>query len=184
MARKSSGPKRTPGTAVKAATAPGSDSRVRPDRVIALLIALIWLVHPIQTESVTYTIQRSESLMGLFFLVTLYCVIRMAASDRAWWWGAAAAVSLLCGVGTKGGVILSAPVVIALYDRIYLARSWSRVFRERWGLYVALLAACGSFPFMLATAPEEWKESAGLSYGASPLEYGLAQPGRFCITSN
>jgi len=43
---------------------------------VAFAIALLWTVHPLQTESVTYTIQRAESLMGLFYLLTLYCFIR------------------------------------------------------------------------------------------------------------
>jgi hypothetical protein len=33
---------------------------------VAFSIALIWAVHPLQTEAVTYVIQRAESLMGLF----------------------------------------------------------------------------------------------------------------------
>jgi hypothetical protein len=45
---------------------------------LALASALIWAVHPLQTESVTYTVQRAESLMGFFYLLTLYCVIRGA----------------------------------------------------------------------------------------------------------
>src|SRR2546425_10026484 len=40
---------------------------------LAMVVAAIWIVHPLQTESVTYVIQRAESLMGLFFLLTLYC---------------------------------------------------------------------------------------------------------------
>ena len=42
----------------------------------ALAIALIWLVHPLLTESVTYVVQRTELLMALFFLLTIHCVIR------------------------------------------------------------------------------------------------------------
>jgi len=42
----------------------------------ALVIALLWTVHPLQTESVTYIVQRAESLMGLFYLLTLYCFLR------------------------------------------------------------------------------------------------------------
>ncbi len=38
--------------------------------------ALIWAVHPVQTESVTYIAQRAESMMGMFYLLTLYCAIR------------------------------------------------------------------------------------------------------------
>ena len=39
---------------------------------LAFAIAVIWMLHPLQTQSVTYVVQRAESLMGLFFLGTLY----------------------------------------------------------------------------------------------------------------
>lgn len=35
---------------------------------LAFCVALLWVVHPIQTESVTYIVQRLESLMGMFFI--------------------------------------------------------------------------------------------------------------------
>ena len=44
----------------------------------AAAVAAIWIAHPLQTESVTYIVQRDESLMGLFYLLTLYCVYLMA----------------------------------------------------------------------------------------------------------
>ncbi len=47
---------------------------------IALATALIWTVHPLQTGAVMYIIQRNESLVCLFYLVTLYCVVRGAAA--------------------------------------------------------------------------------------------------------
>lgn len=51
------------------------------DRTLAAFaVALLWALHPLQTESVTYVIQRAESLMGLFYLLTLYCFIRGAAA--------------------------------------------------------------------------------------------------------
>jgi hypothetical protein len=40
-------------------------------RQIALTVAVLWLVHPLQTASVTYIIQRSESMMGMFYLLTM-----------------------------------------------------------------------------------------------------------------
>ena len=50
--------------------------RVRRPRLIAFSVALLWTLHPLQTESVTYIVQRAESLMGLFYLLTVYCFIR------------------------------------------------------------------------------------------------------------
>ncbi len=43
---------------------------------LAGAVAVIWVVHPLTTESVTYILQRTEVLMGVFFLLTLYGVIR------------------------------------------------------------------------------------------------------------
>jgi Flp pilus assembly protein TadD len=45
---------------------------------LAFAIALLWTLHPLQTESVTYVVQRTESLAGLLLLATLYCSIRAA----------------------------------------------------------------------------------------------------------
>lgn len=142
---------------------------------IAGLIALIWLVHPLQTESVTYTIQRGESLMGLFFLLTLYCVIRGSESPRSRRWYAAAVASCFLGIGCKG-VMLTAPLVVLLYDRVFLSPSWRELMRRRWGLYAALAATWLLYPLLLAQAPVEWKESAGFEYaGAAPLQYAMTQ---------
>ena len=41
------------------------------------------MLHPIQTQAVTYIIQRKESLMALFYLLTLYCFIRGSTSLTA-----------------------------------------------------------------------------------------------------
>ena len=43
---------------------------------IALLATVLWAAHPIQTQAVTYIIQRSTSLAGLFFIAALYFYIR------------------------------------------------------------------------------------------------------------
>ena len=45
---------------------------------VAFAAALVWVVHPLNTESVTYIVQRVESLASLFILLTLYCAIRAA----------------------------------------------------------------------------------------------------------
>lgn len=140
------------------------------------LTALIWLVHPIQTESVTYTIQRGESLMGLFYLLTLYCAIRASDSPRRMLWYSGAVVSCCLGIGCKG-VMLTAPLVVLLYDRVFLSPSWRDLARRRWGFYAALAATWLLYPVLLWQAPVEWKESAGFAYaGAAPLQYAMTQP--------
>src|SRR5207247_143004 len=50
---------------------------------LALMTATLWLLHPLQTESVTYVVQRAESLMGLFYLLTLLAFARSVAPHEA-----------------------------------------------------------------------------------------------------
>src|SRR5918993_1470138 len=40
---------------------------------LAFAVALLWGLHPIQVQCVTYVIQRGESMAGLFYLFILYC---------------------------------------------------------------------------------------------------------------
>src|SRR5262245_26372213 len=47
----------------------------------ALGASMLWMVHPLQSEAVDYITQRTESMMALFFLLTLYCAIRARRSS-------------------------------------------------------------------------------------------------------
>jgi protein O-mannosyl-transferase len=98
--------------------------------LLALGAATIWAVHPLQTESVTYVVQRAESMVGLFYLLTLYCVIRGAQSARAGAWYLAGAVTCLAGMATKE-VMATAPLVVLLYDRAFLAGSFRELSAAR-----------------------------------------------------
>ena len=50
-----------------------------PSTALAFAVALLWAVHPLQTESVCYVTQRTELMFGLFYLATLYCSLRLLA---------------------------------------------------------------------------------------------------------
>ncbi len=117
---------------------------------LALAVALIWVVHPLQTESVTYIITRTESLMGLFFLLTLYCAIRGAESSHPGGWYAAGVVSSALGMGSKE-IMAVAPVIVLMYDRLFLSKSFQETFRRRWSLYVGLAATWLVFAALVPT---------------------------------
>ena len=99
----------------------------RSATILSAVVAALWAAHPLGTESVTYVVQRTESLMGMFCLLTLYCVIRGAGSPSARWWRAAAVASCLLAVGCKE-VAAVVPVVVLLYDRAFLAGSFKLRF--------------------------------------------------------
>ena len=106
---------------------------------LALVIAGLWTVHPLQTEAVTYIVERAESLVALFYLLTLYCVLRSVDSNRPDWWRAGTVVACVLGMATKE-IMVTAPVMVLIYDRTFLAGSFGEAWRRRWGMYVAMAA--------------------------------------------
>ncbi len=106
---------------------------------LALICAMFWLVHPLQTQAVTYVIQRAESMMGLFYLLTLYCAIRSFASKRLALWAAASIIACCLAMGTKA-VAITAPLVIVIYGLVFTGDSLLGHLKRRWWLYVGLAA--------------------------------------------
>jgi len=140
---------------------------------IALAIAALWLVHPLQTESVTYVVQRVESLMGLWYLLTLYCFIRAVEPGAARAWYALAVLTCTLGMGTKE-VMVSAPITVFLYDRTFVAGSLRAAWQQRKRFYLCL-AASWLLLAMLVLATPNRGGSAGFAAGVSAWRYGLTQ---------
>jgi tetratricopeptide (TPR) repeat protein len=144
---------------------------------LALAVALLWAVHPIQTQSVTYIAQRAESLAGLCYLLTLYCTIRGAESMRPRGWRAGAILACALGMGSKP-VVVTAPLMALLYDRVFLAGSVRGALRERRLLHLGLMATWALLAVLQAAEFNLKEPSAGFRYkDVTWLGYGLTQPG-------
>ena len=145
---------------------------------LAFAVALIWIAHPLATQSVTYVIQRAESLMALFCLLTLYCVIRSAASERRTVWSLAAIACCALGMQTKE-VMVGAPLIVWLYDRAFLAGSFAAALRSRRALYAGLAATW----LLLWLCVDSNALSGGAAWAGfglpeiSVAEYARSQPG-------
>ena len=201
-----------------------SEATPQPDAsLIGLSAALLWTLHPLQTESVTYIVQRAESLVGLFYLLTLYCFIRGICAGRAdasgprarraqgecrswagwrrahlwvvgdaggwpkvaqaspttgrcdsWVWYALSVIACLLGMATKE-VMVSAPLIVLLYDRTFLAGSLREAWRRRWGLYAALAATWLVLIGLVASTGWNRSGASGFNVGVAPWAYWLTQ---------
>jgi Flp pilus assembly protein TadD len=151
---------------------------------LAFIVSLIWLVHPLLTDAVTYVVQRTEVLMGLFYLVTLYCAIRAGergvhVTRRGWWIGAAV-VACSLGMGSKQTMV-SAPLIVWLWYWIFGPETRSDALtsqerRLRWGLYSGLAATWAILAVLVAL--ERWPHSIGFNReGWTPWTYLLTQTG-------
>lgn len=127
---------------------------------LALSVALIWMVHPLQTQSVTYVIQRCESLMGMFYLLTLYCAIRSFDSPKAQQWQVAAILACAAGALSKQ-VIVTAPLMVLIYDWLFVANSVKEILAKRWRLYAGLAATWGLLIWTTLASPVN--ETAGFA---------------------
>ena len=140
--------------------------------VIAAATAAIWAVHPLQTGTVTYISGRSESLMALWYLASLYAAIRAHRSRHPARWHLGAIVACAIGMVCKESMV-TAPVAIALYDRAYIYERWSDALRQRWRIYGGLAATWVILAVLLMDAPHS--ESAGFAAGTSVWTYLLNQ---------
>ena len=108
------------------------------DRLLAALaVALLWALHPLHTEAVTYVSERSESLMGLFYLLTLYGFIRGSAPGASRAWLPLSAAACLLGMATKE-VMVTAPLAVLAYDRTFVAGGARAALRLRPRYYGSL----------------------------------------------
>jgi tetratricopeptide (TPR) repeat protein len=138
---------------------------------LAWAAAVLWGVHPLTSEVINYISQRSEALMAACFLLTLYAAAR-AYDARGLRWTVVAVVACAGGVAAKESMVV-APVMVALYDRVFLFASWhAAVQRRRW-LYAGLAATWLFAGLLIASGPRA--AVAGFSSGISPWTYLLNQ---------
>jgi tetratricopeptide (TPR) repeat protein len=143
---------------------------------LAFGAALLWAVHPLNSEVVDYLSQRTESLMAACYLVTLYAAIRaygaFESGRRPGRWEALAVLACTAGALCKESIV-TAPVVVALYDRVFLFGSWREMWARRARLYGGLAAMWVVVGVLVAEGPRA--AVVGLSSGVTPWTYLLNQ---------
>jgi tetratricopeptide (TPR) repeat protein len=140
--------------------------------LIASGIALLWALHPLQTEAVTYVIQRVESLMALFYLLTLYCFIRAAESARPVRWKVCTCIACLLGMATKE-VMVTAPLLVFLYDCTFVSGNAPAAWRTNRRLYLCLAATWVPLAILLTG-------TGGSRFGSAG--FGIISPGSYWLT--
>ena len=135
--------------------------------------ALLWALHPLQTESVVCVIQRSELIVGLFYLLTLYAFIRSVESPSPLRWQIAAWLACALGMASKE-LMVSAPLMVLLYDRTFVTGGFGAAWRARKKFYVAL-AATWLLLAWVALGSGQRGGTSGFGLGVSAWEYLLTQ---------
>ncbi len=114
------------------------------DRVaspLSLIVALVWAVHPLNTEAVVYVTQRTELLAALFYLTTGWAALRYwtaPAGARRAAWITVATLAALAGAASKE-IIVSVPLVLLLFEWTFFGRTPAAALRGSWPLYLGLV---------------------------------------------
>lgn len=89
---------------------------------VALFAALIWAVHPVQTNAVNYIVQRMTSMAAMFFVASLLFYVLGRIQERVVWKGFFFLLCLLAGISAifskENSAIL--PFVILAYEFFFL----------------------------------------------------------------
>lgn len=146
------------------------------DRTIALLAGLIFVAHPIQTQSVTYIVQRAASMAALFYLASLcfYIKSRLLQGSVSNFYYTGSLIAAIAAMFTKENAI-TLPLMIVLYEFSFL-RSKKNIRWEYSAPFFFTLIII--FLTMLLTKSVNFKEMHRIteaSPGISPTHYFLTQ---------
>jgi len=118
---------------------------------VALFTSLIFIAHPVQTQSVTYIVQRMTSLAGMFYLLAFVFFIkgRLAEGKARVFYFGGAVLSYLLGVFSKENAAIL-PFFIALYE-FFFFRDLDLSPKGKKILFVLMgaLLVLGAFGFLL-----------------------------------
>jgi len=139
---------------------------------LAFTTALLWVIHPLTTATVSWLSQRTELLMAFCYLATLYAFLRGTETSRPRWLVLSVTTCAL-GMMSKE-VMVTAPVLVLLYDRTFVAGTFRAAWAQRSRYYLALAATWLVLGALLASSGIG-QRSVGFGLGVSPLTYALTE---------
>ena len=118
---------------------------------IAFWSSLLWLVHPLQTQSVTYIVQRMNSMAAMFYLAALLLyvygrTITSASCRRMLLTGSC--VMGLAALGSKE-IAVTLPVIIFLYEWYFLQQLDMAWLKRKLPVLFGIVAVVTLFVFLV-----------------------------------
>jgi len=152
---------------------PESPTRLR-DRAgeLGAAVALLWAVHPLLTQCVTYVSQRTEVLMAGGYLLTIYAFIRAETEpSRGPAWRVVSVAACWFGSLCKEA-IATVPFAVLLCHWLLLRMDLRTLWRERLGYYAALTL---SWTILAVSLNKVYERGVTFDAGVSPVQYARVQ---------
>jgi len=140
---------------------------------LSFAVSFLWALHPLLTESVTGVIQRTESMGGLFYLLTLYTFVRSVEGKHTMRWQVLCVLACLIGMATKE-IMATVPVIALFYDRTFVAGTFKEAWKQRGRFYGALMTTWLLLAYLMVIN-ESRGGMVGFGLGMSAWDYALTQ---------
>ncbi len=121
---------------------------------VALLSSVLWAIHPIQIQAVTYIVQRMTSMAALFYIVGLFCFLkaRLTSSIKTrLYFSSLTGLAYLLGIASKNNAILL-PVSLLIAEFVFFRDLSQRRTQKQalvtLGIGAILVAVVGIFIFI------------------------------------
>lgn len=156
------------------------------------LITLLWALHPLHTEPVNYVSTRTELLVSLFILLSLYSLTRLAKTPQSTpatgaenfqpvsksgniLWFITSVLACVLAMFSKENAV-AAPFLLLFFDRAFLSDTWKTVFSRRRWFHLLTTASLLIPAYLISQGPRA--KSVGIHFAnITPLDYLRTQVG-------
>ncbi|MBI2340885.1 MAG: tetratricopeptide repeat protein [Deltaproteobacteria bacterium] len=140
-----------------------------PDTSIALATALLFIAHPVQTQAITYIVQRFASLMTLFYLLALVCYLKWRFGGRLFWYVASLTATVLAMKTKENSFTL--PFMILAVEMVF----FKPLTIKQWKTLIPFLLTLSIIPLSQGNALGEAERFARDTTAISRVEYLFTQ---------
>ena len=108
---------------------------------IALLATVLWAINPVQTEAVTYVVQRMASMAGMFFIMSMYFYLKGRNSIKSFQKSMHYLFCVVCGIlalNSKENAVML-PISILIFD-LFLIRGITKKNIKRYSFFLLIAA--------------------------------------------
>lgn len=129
----------------------------------SLAVALLWAIHPLQTSSVLYVVQRMETLSTTFMLATLCLYLRareqQLAGKRSWPWLLACVPMTVLAILAKESGVLVVVYAMLLEGTVLAFNAQRRGIERFWKLAFWTAVVGGATVYVAVVIPHYWTAS-------------------------
>ncbi|MFH1216149.1 MAG: hypothetical protein V1706_06585 [Pseudomonadota bacterium] len=153
---------------------PSLKDRYGHNRYLALVVALVWMVNPLHTQTVSYIVQRMNGLAAMFYILSMLCYVQARIADgqpvKRTLLSACCGLSALFALGSKE-IAATLPFFILLYEWFFFQEMSRKWLRTASFILAAILVATGALFFLFP----QFLPAGILTKGYEPYPFTMGQ---------